>query len=174
MPEAFRQEAAASAARILISHPVFQASRHIACYHAFKNEFETKPLMEAIWQAGKICYLPILTDVKALHFVKFNQGDELQLNQYSIPEPVNIHNIIHAERLDLAITPLVAFDKKGNRVGTGGGFYDRTFAFLFNHPHKAPFILGLGYQEQECEDIHADPWDIKLSGVLTESALIQF
>lgn len=174
MPGNVRQQAALSAARILISHPIFQASRHIACYHAYKDEFETELLMDAIWQAGKICYLPILTDMKALHFVRFNSGDELQPNQYSIPEPVNMHNIIHAEKLDLVLTPLVAFDRHGNRIGTGGGFYDRTFAFLFNHPHKAPFMLGVGYQAQECEEIHADPWDIKLNGVLTESEFMQF
>lgn len=174
MQESDRKQAAKAAADILIQHPLFKTSRHIACYYSAKSEFDTKPLIEAIWEAGKVCYLPILTETKALHFVRYHRNDELQLNQYSIPEPVNTQQVIQTERLDLVLTPLTAFDRNGNRVGTGGGFYDRTFAFLFSKRDKSPTILGVGYAMQECEEIQSDPWDMKLDGVLTESALIEF
>jgi len=173
--ENIRHESAVAAAQLLAKHPLFQISRHIACYHSYKDEFQTGPIMEAIWQAGKICYLPVLADAKSLQFVRYNHEDELQLNQHLIPEPVNRQQIIHAEKLDLVLTPLVAFDREGNRIGTGGGYYDRSFAFLFNHPDKAPFMLGLAYQVQEyLEKIQAEPWDIKLNGILTESELTEF
>lgn len=131
-------------------------------------------MIEAVWEAGKICTLPVLTGDKTLHFARYNRHDELQPNQYFIPEPAGRQVLIAAEKLDLVLVPLVAFDHLGNRIGTGGGYYDRTFAFLFNKAEKAPFMLGVGYQIQECEEIQAEPWDIKLNGVLTEAAFIKF
>jgi 5-formyltetrahydrofolate cyclo-ligase len=116
----------------------------------------------------------VLTDAKSLNFTQFNASDELQPNQHSILEPVSTQHIVHANKLDLVITPLLAFDKVGNRVGAGGGYYDRTFAFLFTNPEKSPFLLGLGYEIQRCEDLHPEPWDIKLNGVLTEKSLVVF
>lgn len=164
--------AAQSAAKILAEHPLFKNARHIACYHSYGDEFQTATLIEAVWAANKICYLPVLGDAKSLQFVRYRRHDELQLNQYSIPEPVETQYRIPAEKLDLVITPLVAFDRQGNRIGTGGGFYDHTFAFLFNKPAQAPFMLGVGYSFQECQGILADAWDISLNGVLTEKELI--
>lgn len=169
-----RDQAALAAARLLTGQAVFKTSRHIACYFGHKDEFQTKPLIEAIWNSGKICYLPVLTDVKSLYFARYNRDDELQPNQHQIPEPVNRQQMIHAEKLDLVMLPLVAFDHAGHRIGTGGGYYDRTFAFLFNKPEKAPFMLGLGFKIQGCDNIQSDPWDIKLNGVLTEAEFLQF
>lgn len=174
MPENVREQSAAAATQFLIHHPVFASSRYIGCYFANKNEFETKMLIEAIWQAGKVCYLPVLTADKTLHFARYDRNDELQLNQYHIPEPVGRQHFIPVEKLELVLLPLVAFDNHGNRIGTGGGYYDRTFAFLFNKPEKAPFMLGVGYQLQECESVQPEPWDIKLNGVLTETGVHLF
>lgn len=149
---------------------MFKANRHIACYCAYGNEFKTTPIINAVWQARKVCYLPVLSDAKTLHFVQYNEGDELQLNQHQIPEPVHGCHI-HPEKLDLVIVPLIAFDLVGNRIGTGGGYYDRTFAFMFSQPRNSPFLLGLGYAAQFCDEIHPDAWDIRLNGILTESEL---
>lgn len=164
--------AALKAAENLKNHPVFQANRHIACYCSYGSEFNTTPIIESIWQAEKICYLPVLTDAKTLHFVQYKKGDELQPNQHMIPEPVDHHHIIHPEKLDLVIVPLVAFDMTGNRIGTGGGYYDRTFAFMYSNPSKEPFLLGLGYEMQMCEHIKPEAWDIRLNGVLSEKELM--
>lgn len=165
---------AIAAANLLRGHLLFQESRHIACYYAYGNEFATIPMIEAIWAADKICYLPVLAESKTLHFMQYNQHDELQPNQHLIQEPVSNQHVIHPEKLDLVIVPLLAFDDHGNRVGTGGGYYDRTFAFMYTHPAKAPFLLGLGYSFQESTEIQAEPWDIKLNGVLTEKNLTLF
>ena len=174
MQAAEREQAAQAAADIFVQHPLFQSSRHIACYYASKSEFDTQPIINAIWDNGKICYLPILAENKSLNFVRYHRNEELQLNQYSIPEPVNTQHTVQTEKLDLVLTPLTAFDRNGNRIGSGGGFYDRTFAFMFNRGDKSPTILGVGYAMQECEAIQADMWDMKLDGILTESALIEF
>lgn len=174
MAPEIRDQSAQSAAELLRQHALFQQSRHIACYIAYGSEFLTRPLIETIWQEGKICYLPVLTDTKSLQFVQYNAGDELQPNQHFIPEPVNHQHSIQPEKLDLVITPLVAFDLQGNRLGTGGGYYDRTFAFMYTHPVKAPFLLGLGFDMQQSDAIPSEPWDIKLNGVLTETRVFIF
>lgn len=159
---------------MLIKEDIFTQSRHIACYHAFKSEFATQPIIEAIWQAEKVCYLPVLTESKSLKFVRYDQHDELQPNQYAIPEPVNLDVTVSPDKLDLVILPLVAFDSTGMRLGTGGGYYDRTFAFLHTKQGHVPFMLGLAYSSQQAESISAEPWDINMDAVLTEKALLTF
>lgn len=106
--------------------------------------------------------------------MRYNQHDELQPNHLSIPEPVNTHYTINPEKLDLVILPLVGFDAHGNRLGTGGGYYDRAFSFKHNSQSNTPFMLGLGFSVQQIDLMNPDPWDIKMNGVLTEKQLITF
>lgn len=174
IPLELRQQYADDAAKHLVAHPLFAAARHIACYQSFGDEMPTEPFIKAIWQANKICYLPTLTETKSLHFAQYDQGDELQLNQYGIPEPVNAKHFIQPEKLDLVLLPLIAFDDQGNRLGTGGGYYDRTFAFMLTHTAKHPILLGVGYAAQYCASLMPEAWDIALHGVLTEKQLREF
>lgn len=150
-------------------------SQHIACYLPYKDEFDSLPLIEAIWQAKKQCYLPVLTQndgINSLIFVRYVYGDALRMNAYSILEPVNVTRQIRPEELNLVITPLIAFDRHGHRLGTGGGYYDRTFAFMHEPVANKPKMIGLGYAAQEAELLLSDPWDIALSGVVTEKEFI--
>ncbi len=163
-----RQKAAEAAARHWVVEIHFQSSQHIACYLPFRDELDSLPLLQAIWESNKICYLPVLTVEKKLHFVRYNKGDKLIPNQYSILEPENKSRLLAAENLDIVITPLVVFDEKGHRLGTGGGYYDRTFAFRQQQSICPPFLLGLAYALQKTEAIPVDPWDINLDAVLTE------
>lgn len=141
-----------------------------------QHEFDSSPLIEAIWQAKKHCYLPILsaTDEKRLHFSRYRYGDPLHPNPYSILEPVHLVGEIAPDRLDLVIVPLIAFDRHGHRLGTGGGYYDKTFSFLVAHPSPQPHMIGLGFAVQEAEALPHDPWDILLQAVVTEEEVITF
>ena len=98
------------------------------------------------------------------------------LSSYSfwskILEPQDKAKKILAEDLDLVITPLLAFDAKGHRLGTGGGYYDRSFAFLYSNMKKKPLMIGLAYSFQAAECLPTDPWDIALDGVITEEKYI--
>lgn len=129
--------------------------------------------MEALWQDNKNCYLPILTAEKSLLFVPFQQGDPLIPNQYGIGEPVNQQQTISAEKLDMVILPLVAFDQRGNRLGTGGGYYDRSFAWKRNVRDKKPMMIGLGYAAQQADELPEEAWDIRMDGVITELGYIK-
>lgn len=126
--------------------------------------------MEAIWQAKKQCYLPVLTSENTLQFIHYEKGDALQENRYSIPEPVNRQHEIPAEQLDIVMAPLVAFDLHGYRLGAGGGYYDKTFSF--KHEKKNPEIIGWSYALQQAESLPHDEWDVDMDGVVTEKEFI--
>jgi 5-formyltetrahydrofolate cyclo-ligase len=158
---------------LFCAHPLFQTSQHIACYLAQANEIDSTHLIHTLWQAKKNCLLPVLTQNKELKFASYNPGDELKLNRYQILEPAHT-TFFSAERLDLVIVPLVSFDTQGNRLGKGGGYYDKTFSFRLTSTDKKPFLLGLAYQAQELHQLPTDSWDVKLDGVLTETGLRVF
>lgn len=172
VPSQIRSTAAQMAAQHFIQHPYFKQNNHFAAYLCFKDEFDATPIIKAIWQANKICYLPILTDAKSrkLKFVQYDYGDALQSNRYSILEPANTQREIAPENLDIVITPLVAFDLHGHRLGTGGGYYDRTFEFKKNN--SKPLFVGLGYAKQQANDLPYEDWDITLEAVLTEQQFL--
>ncbi len=161
-----RQEAASSACAILHNHPIFQNSQHIACYYPLQDEFNCLPLIQAIWDAHKNCYLPIIAD-RLLHFKRYQASTLLKPNRYHIPEPAN-EDFIAVEKLDLVIVPLVGFDGEGHRLGMGAGYYDRTFQDLTCN------LMGLAYASQQVPELPFDPWDISLSAVLTEKKIITF
>ncbi|OGT41789.1 MAG: 5-formyltetrahydrofolate cyclo-ligase [Gammaproteobacteria bacterium RIFCSPHIGHO2_12_FULL_37_34] len=173
IPTLVRQQTSRMAADYFLQLDLFEHSQHIACYTPFRDEFDSIPVIQKIWQANKLCYLPILTEKKELFFVRYNEGDKLITNRYSILEPHNTLRRIQAQDLDMVVTPLVVFDTDGHRLGTGGGYYDRTFAFLRqNEKHKKPWMVGLCFSIQQAEQVPTDPWDINLQAVVTENGMI--
>lgn len=168
-----RSEAAQYATTLLLDHDVFLHSHNIACYLANKNEFEMRFIIQAIWRAGKNCYLPVLTANDHLAFAAYHENTVLKPNSYHIDEPVD-EMTLPPEALDLAIVPLVGFDLSGGRLGMGGGYYDKTFSFLLKKNASKPFFLGLAYEIQKMDQIPVDTWDVPLDGVLTEKKLYLF
>ena len=117
----------------LVHHRLFRSANHIACYLPNDGELDLTPLMSQAWTMGKMVYLPVLSPIHRnhLHFLPYRPKDELVPNRFGIPEPViRSRRMVETTRLDLVLMPLVGFDNKGNRLGMGGGFYDRSFAFL--------------------------------------------
>lgn len=154
---------------MFIEQPLFKESREIACYYPYSDEIDSRPLIEEIWRANKNCYLPVLAegDAKTLHFARYQPNDLLHLNRYQIYEPEDKENL-SPEKFDLVILPLVGFDPEGHRLGTGGGYYDRTFSFLIGKQLKKPILIGLAYELQLVEQFPHDAWDVPLNGILTE------
>lgn len=159
-------------------HPLFQQAQHIACYLSNDGEIDPIVIMQKIWQLGKICYLPTLDprQTKQIYFVRYQPGDPLNPNRYKIlepiPDPVKTHL---PNELDLILVPLVGFDDQGNRLGMGGGFYDRTFAFL-KPPCKIkkPRLIGLAYELQKVDHLPVAAWDIPMHAVVTERTIHTF
>jgi 5-formyltetrahydrofolate cyclo-ligase len=155
---------------------VYRESQHIAFYIANDGEIDPQHLIEQARFSGKNVYLPVLSPLKnSLYFAPFEANSRLALNRFNIPEPVcDASALKKASQLDLLLLPLVAFDTDGNRMGMGGGFYDRTLAFLQErHLPKKPVLAGLAHEIQKVERLHAQSWDIPLDYIITEKQLYQ-
>lgn len=170
-----RNSAAQQALQLFLQNPLLAEHQHIACYLARNEEFDCSPIIQSIWQANKKCYLPVLSEENEghLNFVSYRADDVLRLNRFRILEPEQ-SEIFPTTELDLVLLPLVGFDLQGNRLGVGGGYYDRTFEFKHKHPEKKPLLVGLAYQFQQVKELPKDPWDVSLDGILTEKSFFSF
>lgn len=154
---------------------LFQRSQHIACYLPQRGELDPTPLMQRVWAMRKTCYLPVLSPLPGgrLWFVPYHPGDPLTPNRFGILEPC-LPTACRAPpwALDLVLTPLVAFDTQGNRLGMGGGFYDKTFSFLRQRASwRKPRLVGLAYDFQCVATLQHSPWDVPLRAIATERQL---
>lgn len=160
----------------IASSRIFQRSKHIAFYLANDGEINLNLLVEYAWQQGKHCYLPVLAEpnTQRLWFIPYTPDTKLKNNRFGIPEPVHSNSLRLRKTLslDLLLMPLVAFDEDGNRMGMGGGFYDRTLAFLRQRKywHK-PNLLGVAYEFQKQKKLSTNPWDIPMQAIATEKRL---
>lgn len=165
-------------AKNLAKTNLFRNSQHIAFYIANDGELDLQPLMRIAWRMKKTCYLPILSPPfrqHMLYFAPYEEGDPLISNQYAIPEPkVSPRHWCPGRGLNLVLTPLVAFDVQGNRLGMGGGYYDRTFAYLRNHNRwLRPRLVGVAYDFQQVDQLESAAWDVPLSAIATPRQLIE-
>lgn len=152
----------------------YRNSQHIACYLANDGEIDPYLLIEHALFANKNIYLPVLSPLKnSLYFAPYDENSEFSLNRFGIAEPVcHPSEWIKASQLDLLLLPLVAFDLQGNRVGMGGGFYDRTLAYLRHRCHwRKPALVGLAHEIQKAEQLDRQNWDIPLNYITTEKRL---
>ena len=111
-----------------------------------------------------------------MQFARYLPGMPMRPNRFAIPEPAIARaQLLPAQSLDLILMPLVGFDRSGNRLGMGGGFYDRTLAFRHHRDgYRGPLLLGLAYQFQCLDGLQARHWDVPLDGILTEKYLRRF
>lgn len=172
----------------VITAPEFLRSQHIAFYFANDGEIDPALLIRKAWQMGKACYLPVLNPWSdSLSFVKYEPNTYLTKNRFNIPEPDLIRRKTRKNwALDLVFTPLVAFDEQGHRLGMGGGFYDRSFAFKLRYkrqaalpgksfqPGRKPLLIGLAYEFQKLNNFQAEEWDIPLNLTFTEQSRYLF
>lgn len=148
--------------------PGWPAFRRIALYLANDGEVDTKPLSTGCRAAGKQLFLPVIDAGKMLHFAEWADGDKLLANRFGIPEPPPAATRCDARELDVVVLPLVAWDRRGGRLGMGGGFYDRTLAGV-----EGPLLVGLAHSLQEVPAVPRDDWDVSLDFVVTDTALHQ-
>ena len=138
----------------------------VAGYLAFQGEIDVSPVMDALRTNHITTYVPML-DGQTLQFAPWSDKTPFTPNRFGIVEPdVPRHLWITANQLDVVLVPLVAFDNTGNRMGMGGGFYDRTFAHRRKNPGP-PWLIGVGHEFQRVKSVHAQWWDVALDKVLT-------
>ena len=141
-------------------------AQHIALYISFDGEISTDKLIKILWAQGKQVYLPVLHPFNPNHllFLRYLPDIPMVKNKFGIWEPkLNVQNVLPLDELDILFTPLVAFDKQGNRLGMGGGFYDRT---LQNWRNSSFIPVGLAHQCQQVEQLPTEAWDVPLHQIL--------
>jgi 5-formyltetrahydrofolate cyclo-ligase len=165
-----RTTASEKIAEIVIHSSWFQRSKSIACYLPVTGEVDTKRIIARAWRMKKRIFAPVVEKNGQMSFRAMGAETTLYRNKFGIYEPSD-EAIINPHELDVVITPLVAFDSQNQRIGMGGGYFDRTFSFLANrNAYLHPKLIGLGFACQKIEKIPANPWDIPLFAVITENS----
>lgn len=151
----------------------YQSAKNIAIYWSTTEEINTQPLIQAIHDASKNCYLPLLNN-NILIFQRVKSATTLQVNKYNIYEPKPApHQQITLANLDIVFLPLVGFDNNKYRLGMGGGYFDRTFSFIKKENLAKPLLIGLSYAIQQVAVLPTDTWDLQLDAVVTEQSYLQ-
>ncbi|ANG94054.1 5-formyltetrahydrofolate cyclo-ligase [Enterobacteriaceae bacterium 155047] len=165
-PEQQSQFAVQAAARMMAYPPVVMAHT-VALFLSFDGELDTQPLIDQLWRAGKKVYLPVLHPFSPgnLLFLHYHPHSELLVNRLRIYEPkLDVRDVLPLAELDVLITPLVAFDEQGQRLGMGGGFYDRTLQNWQQHGFQP---VGYAHDCQGVAALPVEKWDIPLPAVVT-------
>ena len=157
----------------LLALPAFIQADSIALYLASDGEIDPALIIDYCWQQNKKVFLPVLDPAKHHHllFIHYLPDTAMCLNKYAIREPATPYRqTIEPCQLDLVLLPLVAFDHSGARMGMGGGYYDRSFAFKAapEQANRNPLLLGLAHQLQQVTKLKVASWDIPLAGIVTD------
>jgi len=158
--------AAENALRHFLADVAISPDAVISAYWPMRGEMDPVPLLAELFARGHVCALPVIIGRDtALEFRSWQPGDELDSGPYGTLEPGSGAVVLVP---DVLIVPLVAFDRRGHRLGYGGGYYDRTLEAL----RKASDVIAVGYAYagQEMDELPQDPFDQGLDWLVTEQA----
>lgn len=162
-------DSATKLAEILSTNLAKTVSR-VALYLANDGEVSPHLFIEYCWKNNIEVYLPVLHPFCAgnLLFLRYEPTTKMTVNKYGISEPaLDVQLVSPVNRLDIIYTPLVGFDSQGNRMGMGGGYYDRTLAANSDIP-----TIGLAHDCQQVDNLNVEPWDIPLDQIVTPTQMI--
>ncbi|MFP5374310.1 MAG: 5-formyltetrahydrofolate cyclo-ligase [Gammaproteobacteria bacterium] len=167
LPAAARIAAAEAVAGHLLALPFAPVRGYVAGYWAMDGELALHAWQLRLPPGLSYC-LPVLHDDGRLRFAPWRPGDRLVANRFGIPEPdLAPASLLPAEAMALVVAPLVGFDAHGRRLGMGGGWYDRSFAFRGTGP-APPWLVGAAFAAQQVDAVEPRPWDVPLDAVCTE------
>jgi len=163
-----QRRAAKALARRLRNVPALRNARRIALYWPMDGEVDPRLLRRERCLRRATFYLPCLQPwpVATLRFARWARGGRLARNRYGIPEPRD-RAPVNARDLDVIVMPLTGFDARGNRLGMGGGFYDRTLAFA-RAGGRRPLLVGVAHDCQQVPALPAAAWDVPLHQIVTD------
>ncbi len=168
-----RMAAAQGLRRSLEQLPEYLTDARVAGYWASHGELPLNLVIAPLATRGQQFLLPVIGKGRQLRFAPWQSGEEVQPNRFGIPEPVAPGQLFEPFQLDLVLVPLLGFDRRGNRLGHGAGYYDRSFAFLNEQVRPTePLLVGIAYAFQELPRLEEQDWDVPLDFVATERELI--
>lgn len=180
LTELEQQHAALAVQANLLSLPEITSASSIACYLPNDGEIDLRPFMHACWALNQA--LPLHTSLPVLHpvckghllFLRYTATTPMCVNKYNIEEPVlACPDVIPTFHHQVILMPLVGFDENGNRLGMGGGYYDRTLATVHSHTNK-PKLVGIAHDCQQVAQLPVQHWDIPVDTIITPTQQLHF
>ncbi|MFD0739176.1 5-formyltetrahydrofolate cyclo-ligase [Lysobacter koreensis] len=157
----------------LLELPFAPAAGYVAGYWAMDGEIALHAWQLRLPRECSYC-LPVLHEDGLLRFAPWQPGDGLVSNRFGIPEPdLAPSSLLDAHDMALVVLPLVGFDAHGHRLGMGGGWYDRSFAFRQGQA-APPWLVGAAFAAQQVDALDAADWDVALDAVCTETTTHDF
>ena len=151
----------------------YRRARAVAIYFGIDGEVDLRRVAEHARSSGKSIFVPALRG-NSLRFVELGDRNVLRRNRFGIPEPERGRRV-DTHRLDIVLAPLVAFDKRGNRLGMGQGYYDRSFSYLGRRTRwQKPKLIGIGFEFQKVDRLVPKSWDVPLWGAVTDGGIDYF
>jgi 5-formyltetrahydrofolate cyclo-ligase len=170
IPAALRLAAAEQLADALLALPFAPAHGHVAGYWALDGEIALHRWQMRLPATATYC-LPVLAG-DTLRFAPWRPGQALTANRFGIPEPdLALDDTLAPAQMTLVVAPLVGFDTQCRRLGMGGGWYDRSFAFRHQRP-ASPWLVGAGFALQQVDDLPVQPWDVDVDAICTETSTL--
>ena len=165
-------QAGLSILKTIMQMNVFKRTVNVASYISLSGELCTQDMNEYFMTRHHLCLPYMVTGQKGkMDFYSFKKGDELVENRFHILEPKNQpENLVSEDKIDVIIVPLVAFDNKGNRMGMGGGYYDR----MLKKVRKDCLVIGVAYEFQLVDELLVEEWDMPMDIVITEKNCYEF
>jgi 5-formyltetrahydrofolate cyclo-ligase len=168
LDEQTRNFASTIITRKVLASDWFQRADYVCCYLPAPVEVNTWDIISRAWRMKKRVFAPVCENNFRMQFREVLPDTDLYLNRHGVFEPSGGETVV-SRMLDIVIAPVVAFDRDNNRIGMGGGYFDRAFSFL---RHRSawlhPKLVGVAFACQQVEKIAPNPWDIRLFSVITE------
>ena len=156
--------------KVIINSEIYKKSKKIFTYISFGSEVDTIKLIKYSFSNNKEVYVPkINKQTKDMIALKIHNFNNMSVDKWGIIEPKSVDKSNMGTDFDLIIMPGIAFDKQGNRIGYGGGYYDKYISKLNN----ASNLLALAYDFQIIQDIESESHDIKVDFILTNKGFIK-
>ncbi|XP_013786771.1 5-formyltetrahydrofolate cyclo-ligase-like isoform X1 [Limulus polyphemus] len=156
----------------LINYDRFKNSHRISIYLNTDHEVQTNGILEYIFKMGKECFIPKYdSNSQHMDMVKLHSLEDLSklpLTKWNIRQPADDDHreeALATGGLDLIVVPGLAFDKRGGRIGRGGGYYDTYLNRCLHDPHGRPYTIGLAFAEQLLHSVPMDVHDVIMDEV---------
>jgi 5-formyltetrahydrofolate cyclo-ligase len=164
-----------SAARAILRLPMFAAGKSIALYLPFDRETDTAELFAEAQRRGVRVFVPVITDRRHCRLRFYPLEGATVPGTFGILVPSLRARPVSPQWFNLIVVPLVGVDDKGRRLGVGGGYYDRAFAFRRRRRcWMGPRLVGLAFDNQRTSGPFAEAWDLKLNSLATQSGIHHF
>jgi 5-formyltetrahydrofolate cyclo-ligase len=154
---------------------VFRRGAHVALHLPMRGEVDLRPCLAIARRRGTRIYVPRIVSYRRrrMLFVPWTAGAAHRTNAFGIVEPGSVAGARSAIGLDVVVLPVVGFDRHGNRLGMGSGYYDRALRRRLDRAGwRRPRLIGVAFACQQLPVIAASPWDVPLDLVVTERGVI--